>query len=423
MSIKTFDIKEGIKAHLIKTNLFKTNLICITLTVPIRRKDVTKNALIPFLLKRGTISLKDQYEINKKLEEMYGATYDCGIDKSGDNQLIKFYIESVNDNFLPEKCNNLKESLDTIIEIVFNPLIENGTFKEEFLEIEKNNLKNLIESKIDNKDKYAFDKCISAMYGENGFGIYKFGYSEDLNLINIKNISEYYFELINSAKIDIYVSGDIEFDETKKIIEENKQLEKLNNREENCVIASKNKDNIEINEKVLEEKMNINQGKLVMGYDVFSKQENIHTIGLVYNAILGDGANSMLFQNVRERESLAYTARSNFIKQKQNIFVRCGIEIENYEKAVKTIKEQLINIENGEFTDEDILNAKKYLISSIQSIETEQDTQIVFLIGQELQKEEYTIEEYINRINKVSKQEIIEFAKTVKLNTIYFLRN
>ena len=358
MSKNTFEIKEGIKAHFIKTDLFKTNLICLMLTVPMKKEDVTKNTLIPFLLKRGTTNLIDQYQISKKLEGMYGAVYDCGIDKVGDNQLIKFYIESVNDNFLPEKCDILKQSLDTIFEIVFNPLMENGKFKEEFLDVEKNNLKKVIESKIDNKDKYAYDNCISAMYNNSGFGIYKYGYIEDLEKITLEDISNHYKKLIDTAKIDIYISGDINEESTKKILEENENIIRLNSRKENLKISD-NSDRKQVQEvNIVEEKMNINQGKLVIGLDVFSNQENIHNIGLVYNAILGDGANSMMFQNVREKESLAYSARSNFIKQKQNIFIRCGIEIENYEKAVEVIKEQLKNIEDGNFSDKDIEIAK-----------------------------------------------------------------
>ena len=422
MSKNTFEIKEGIKAHLIKTNLFKTNLICVTLTVPLKREEVTKNTLIPFLLKRGTENFKNQYEISKKLEELYGAVYDCGIDKVGDNQLIKFYIETVNDKFLPEKCDILKQSIDVILDIIFNPLMENECFKEEFLEVEKNNLRKVIESKIDNKDKYAYDNCISAMYKDKGFGIYKYGYCEDLEAINLQDISNHYKKLVNSAKLDIYISGDIDENNTKDILFQNENIVKLNPRKEDYILDStnKNEENKEIN--IIEEKMNINQGKLVIGLDVFSKQENSPIIGLVYNAILGDGANSMMFQNVREKESLAYSARSNYIKQKQNVFIRCGIEIDKYEKAVEVIKEQLKNIEDGNFEEKDIENAKKYLISGIQSIETEQDTQIVFYIGHELSKIDYSIEEYIEKVKNVTKQEIIDFAGTMKINTIYFLK-
>ena len=116
MEKNVIELKEGVKVHLIKTDLFKTNLICLMLTVPLSKEDVTKNTLIPFLLKRGTKNLKDQYQINKKLEEMYGTVYDCGIDKVGDNQLIKLFF-SVSKN---SSLNNpfSKIGLKTISKII-----------------------------------------------------------------------------------------------------------------------------------------------------------------------------------------------------------------------------------------------------------------------------------------------------------------
>ncbi len=119
MDEKIIELKKGIKLHLIKTELFKTNLACVIITVPLKRETVTLNTLIPFLLKRGTNNLKTQYEINDKLENLYGSTYDCGIDKSGDNQVIKFYMEGINDKFLPGKEELLKQNLDLLFELVF----------------------------------------------------------------------------------------------------------------------------------------------------------------------------------------------------------------------------------------------------------------------------------------------------------------
>ena len=92
MEYKQIEIKKGIKLHTIKTEKFKTNLIAIMLTTKLDRENVTKNALIPAVLRRGTKNLITQEEINKKLEEMYGASLDCGLDKTGDNQVLKFYI-------------------------------------------------------------------------------------------------------------------------------------------------------------------------------------------------------------------------------------------------------------------------------------------------------------------------------------------
>ena len=171
------------------------------------------------------------------------------------------------------------------------------------------------------------------------------------------------------------------------------------------------------------EKMDVTQGKLVIGLDVLSKQENLQPVAIVYNSILGNGANSMLFQNVREKASLAYTVKSTYIRQKSNIFIRAGIEIENYEKALELIKEQLNNIETGNFTEEDIENAKCFLISGIKAIPEEQDSELIFYIGAEISKTEENLDFYISQIEKVTKDEIIEFAKKIQYNMIYFLKD
>ena len=423
MGEKQFEIKKGIKVHLLKNNIFKTNLICIMLTVPIKRENVTLNALIPFLLKRGTNNLKEQSEISKKLEEMYGASYDCGIDKIGDNQALKFYIETINDNYSLKPENLLKQSMDLLLEIVFNPLMEDGVFKSDFLETEKENLRKVIDSKIDNKDYFAFNNCIETMYGESGFGLYKYGYSQDIENISIENISNYYNTLVKEAKIDIYVSGNFEEENIKSIILENENIQKLNDRKENFIInnsSTESKENVE-NIKEIKQKMNINQGKLVIGLDILLNKKDMQYAGIVYNSILGDGASSFLFQNVREKAGLAYTAKSQFNRMKSNIFIRCGIEIKNYDKAIQIIKEQLDNIKNGDFTNEDLKNAKMYIISGIKGIETEQDTEIIFYIGQEISRIRNNIEEYIEKINNVKREDIIEIANNIQINTIYFL--
>ena len=103
MEYKQTELKEGIKLHMINTDKFKTNLIAIFMTTKLTREDVTKNAVISAILRRGSKSMPTQEEISKKMEEMYGASFDCGLDKTGDNQVLKFYLETINDNFLPQK--------------------------------------------------------------------------------------------------------------------------------------------------------------------------------------------------------------------------------------------------------------------------------------------------------------------------------
>lgn len=130
-----------------------------------------------------------------------------------------------------------------------------------------------------------------------------------------------------------------------------------------------------------------------------------------------------MFQNVREKASLAYTARSNYVRQKNNIYIRCGIEIDNYEKALKIIREQLEEMKSGNFTEEDLQNAKKYMVSGLQSVQDEQDSEITYYIGQELSGKLTTFDEYIEEVNKVSIEDVKNVASKIKINIIYFLRN
>lgn len=422
MEYKQIEIKKGIKLHTIKTEKFKTNLIAIMLTTKLNRENVTKNALIPAVLRRGTKNLTTQEEINKKLEEMYGASLDCGLDKTGDNQVLKFYIETVNDEFLPQEAENmLKTSLEKIFEFVFNPYLENGCFKKEYVEQEKENIKQIIDGKIDNKARYSLDRCIEEMYKDQPYGLYKYGYVEDMKDINEKNLYEYYKQLINECKIDIFVSGIID-EKTENIIKNNENIIKLKDREpqynEPEIIAKKSE-----KENDVQESMDVTQGKLIIGMDLDINDDNLRFDVMIYNSIFGGSANSKLFQNVREKASLAYTASSSYYRFKNNIFINCGIEIKNYEKALEIIKQQIEDMKKGDFTDEEVENAKKGIIASIKTIDDEQDTEITYFFSQELSKSKCNIEQYKDRISEVTKEKVVDVANKVSVNTVYFLKD
>lgn len=422
MQYKEQEIKQGIKLHTISTDKFKTNLIAVFLTTKLTRENVTKNALTSMVLRRGSKTMPSQEEISKQMEEMFGATFDCGLDKTGDNQVLKFYIETINDNFLPQNGEDLlKQGLEKILEIVFNPYVENEGFKPEYIEQEKNNIIQRIDGKIDNKARYALDRCIEEMYKDKPFGLFKFGYKEDLEKIDEKNLYEYYKELISTCKIDIYVSGKVG-EETKSVIEENENIKSLNERTPDYIVPQAEEKRVQ-EEKILTESMEVTQGKLVLGLDVNIKTEKEKYATLLYNAILGGSANSKMFQNVREKAHLAYVASSSYLRYKNNIFVNCGIEISNYEKALELIKKQIDDMKKGDFTEEDIENGKKGIIANLRTSEDEQDTEIAYSFGQELTKLKTSLEEYIASVQSVTKQDIIDIANLVNINTIYFLKD
>ncbi len=423
MKYKQTELKKGIKLHTIDTDKFKTNLIAVFMTTKLSRENVTKNAVISALLRRGSKTMPSQEEISKQMEEMYGASFDCGLDKTGDNQVLKFYLETVNDNFLPQKGEDmLKLSVEKLLEIVFNPYLENESFKPEYVEQEKSNIKQRIEAKIDNKARYSMDRCIEEMYKEEPFGLYKFGYIEDLEKMDGKNLYEYYKKLVETCKIDLFVSGMVQ-DDMNEIVCNNENIKKLQERTPDYVVPKQINKDLPEKENIVTESMEVTQGKLILGLNVKLNKEEARYDALVYNSILGGSANSKMFQNVREKAHLAYVASSTYLRYKNNIFVNCGIEIGNYEKALELIKQQINDMKKGVFTEEDIKNAKKGIIASIKTIDDEQDTGITYYFGQELSQNEVSLEEYMDKIEKVRKEDVIHVAENVAIHTIYFLKD
>lgn len=421
-NVINLEIKKGINLHIIKTNKFKTNLLSVFLSTPLEKEKVTFNALIPAVLRRGSKNMPSQDEISIVLEEMYGATFDCGIDKIGDDQVLKFYLETINNEFLLEG-DNLNDAIRILLEVVFNPLVDNKEFNKEYVESEIKNLKQVIEGRKDSKATYAYERCIEEIYKDKPYSLYKYGDISDLDKIDPKNLYQQYIDLINNCKIDIFISGNIEEDIKEKVIN-NENVQKL--KERNAIYVINNKESRKKEQKEEQEvsdSMDVNQGKLIFGLEILEENDKDKYTALVYNAILGGTPTSKMFQNVREKNSLAYTASSSFIRQKANIFIKCGIDIPNYKKAIKIIKEQLEDMKKGEFTDKNIEEAKTNIISTINFIPDEQDTELMYYFSQELSGYEMGYEEYIEKINSITRDEIVELAKRVQINTIYFLTN
>lgn len=423
MQNKEKQITQGIKIQTINTaNKFKTNLISIFLTTKLNRKDITKKALLLSILGRGTKNLTSQEEINKKLEELYGAEINYGIDKLCDDHVIKAYIEVISEEYLYQKENIVQQSINLLCDIIFNPLTENDKFKQQYFDEEKENLKQIIESKKDNKALYAYTRCIEEMYKNTPYSLYKYGYIEDLEEITNEELYEFYKKVLKECKIDIIASGNFKEEEIEKNIEKNIKNAKLQSREiEDLYIQNEKKEKTNI--KIKKEKMDVTQAKLVIGLDIIDCSKKDKPAIAIYNAILGGGANSKLFQNVREKEHLAYTVSSLYIKNKNNIIIRSGIDVEKYDKTLEIIKKQIQDMKDGKFLEKDIENAKKLVTASHKSMQDEQDSQIAYVFSKEMEQNKTRVEEYIQEIKNIQKQEIMNVANKIEINTVYMLSN
>lgn len=411
-------ISEKVFIHILKTDKFKSNIIAAFFLTDLNKNEITKNALVPAVLRRGTSKLQTMKAIATKMNDMYGALFDASTDKIGDKQAMQFYISCIDDKYALENEPLFLDSLNFLYDVIYSPKLVNGIFDEEYVSQEKETLRELIKSKINNKAVYANYRALEAMFEDDPYGIYKYGREEDLEEINAKNLYEQYTNILEKSEKHFYVAGDVDTEKIKEFFFSKFEKSDFSNDK----IMRTKKSTLNLTEKKIIDKMEVTQGKLVLGYDVDIEltPENFYKMTM-YNAILGGSSNSKLFQNVREKASLAYTTRSTYLKHKGVLLVTAGIELDKYDKALELIKIQVDDMKKGNFTDEDVRDAKVFLENIFNSCLDDEMTMIELSIGQFILGINDTIEEMIENIKKVTKEDIVEVANKLRPVVNYYL--
>lgn len=408
-------LNNGINLYIDTTDKFKT----VTINLYIHNQlgeEATKYALLPAVLKRGTSSIKTYKEMVKFLENLYGTTMAVSVYKKGERHLQQYRLELPQEEYIKE--NILEEGVKFLKELVFNPLTEGNAFNKDYVLQEKEIHKNLIDSRINDKTKYAVDRCYEEMCKGEPFAIFELGKSEDLEVIDEKNLYHYYQNCINTLPIDIYVVGNVD----PKYVEEVFRKYFAFQRGQILNIPSPNiyKEVKEV--KYVTENLEVTQGKLTLGFrtNIPSNSEEYFPL-LVYSGVLGGGPFSKLFMNVRERASLAYYAYSRLERFKGLMVVSCGIEIENYNKALDIILKQLKEIEEGNISDYELDSTIKALKTSLNAMKDNATSKSDYYLSQKIAGVDLNIEEFIKKVEKVTKEDVVEVAKKVKLDTVYFM--
>ena len=410
-NLKTLEIGKNVKLTLIPESKFKTNLISVYIQRKLDRNEVTKNALLPGILKSGCNKYKTLGQLTDREEELYGSYLHAGASKRGESQVLGFSILSVNEKYLDEKI--LGQCIEFLNEIINNPLVIDGGFNEEYLNIEKEILKDSIMSIINDKGNYAMKRTNEIMFEGEPYSINGKGYIEDLDTIDRVSLYEHYKEVLKTSPIEIMIEGEFEESEVVELIKEKFQFDRGN------IIDIPKEEYY----KEVKENMDIAQGKLVMGYRCnvdYLDEEKYYSL-LLGSRILGGGADSKLFINVREKESLCYTIYSTIQKSKSTMMVCSGIEAQNYEKTVNLVKEQVQKLKDGDITESEISNAKIAFINSLNSLNDEIGRISDFYFSQSISKNKSDLDQIKNMINKSTKEDIVEAVKNIELDTIYFL--
>lgn len=406
------------KIYKINDNKFKSIYISYNFTMPVESNDIfSNNSVLGALMAKSSMKFPNQKEIERYLNGLYGASYDVNVEKFGDLYNLEFRAEVINKKFLPEKEDVLEDMLSFISSMIYEPAdwtIENISREKEFI-LER------INERKDEKLKYGVQKMEELLCGGEPFGNFLFGNVEDVLKIDKNILIDSYKKLI-CEPVTIIISGNLDgYDNIDELF--NKYFKNKIKSNDICALDYNTRKNNDIKFEEVKEEQDTTQSILSLGFKVIdSSMEDFYALNL-YNDILGTTPSSKLFQNVREKESLAYTVRSRYYRFKSMLVIYAGINKENYTKAVDLIKEQIESMKKGEITTEEFTSAKDSLMADLNEWKDSKVAmaKMVFSNIIAYNDSNITIDQMRENINKVTLEDVIRVANKVNLEKIFYL--
>ncbi|WP_338543246.1 EF-P 5-aminopentanol modification-associated protein YfmF [Paenibacillus tundrae] len=412
--------RKQFRIHVLPTKRFKTFAISLYAGVPLQEDTVTKVALTPFVLRRGTESYPETTQFREQLEHLYGAGFGFDVYKRGDYQIVQFRMDTINDSFVGGDEQLLDRSFAFLGEVLTRPAQENGHFRSSYVQAERETVRKKLESIVNDKMRYAAERSIEEMCKHEPYRLHPLGERKDLSTIEPQGLTNSYQSWLQDASMDLYVVGDTTLEEVENLVERHFNVERVTSADYHAQEASVG-DN-EVNTVV--ERMSVSQGKLNMGLRTsITYRDPEYASALLYNGILGGYPHSKLFVNVREKESLAYYASSRYDGHKGIATIQSGIEIPNYEKAVTIIKQQLEEMKSGAITDLEMSQTKAMIRNLLKEMQDSAYEMIAYDFNRQLSGKDRTVEELLNQVESVSKVDVQQAAEKFRLDTIYFLRD
>ena len=403
----------------IPTEKFKTNCLSLSLLRPLRREEAALNALLPDVLLRGCEMCPDMGKISAWLDQRYGAGIQTTVRKKGEVQAVGFFLDYINERYALEGEHLTEEICALLGSFLMEPVLEGGVFRKDYVDGEKANLVNAIMAQINDKRTYASVRLRQEMFRKERYGVSKFGEKEDVEAITPESLYAHYRKVLTHSRIELIFTGMADTEGLKKALSRalaglpRGQVDELGT---------------ELGEmprepRFLTETMDVTQGKLVMGFRTgITAGDADYPALLMMNGVYGGSLGSKLFMNVREKLSLCYYASSGVDRFKGNMVVASGVDTENYERAKDEILSQLEACRRGEISREELESTRSYLISGLKTGQDSPYQLDDFHLSQLVDGVQFTTEDLIEGIQRVTVSEIQAAAEKIKLDTVYFLK-
>lgn len=411
-----YNIRPGVKLHIIPTNQFKTTQIIINLTAKHEKRTVTYRSLLANILELASTKYPDQSLIAKKTASMFGASFGTDLQKYGQVHCFRYLLRLPNEKYLDTDESLLDTGFDFLNEIIFNPLKSENGFDNAIFEREKNNMIADFRSIKEDRQTYAMQQLVD-LYFQNDQAIPSYGELAELEKIANLALMEYHEKMLNEDQVDIFVLGNI--DENQVVNKASELAFIAREPKEYDLFYQQDLKNV-VEQKV--ETFSVTQAKYNLAYHFdINRKTNEKYAALVFNALLGATPLSKLFINVREKASLAYYATSNYSPTTQLLTIQTGIDSSKLAQVQEIIFQQISDIQAGIFSDVELERVQKYLINSYEVALDSPRSILNKSILNALLNRDTTQAEWIEKINDVTKKDIVNVAQKLKLQATYLM--
>jgi len=416
--IKTIELFPGVTLRCCRDNRFKQGILSLQFLRPMCREEAALNALLPAVLLRGTKTCPDMRSITLRLDDLYGASVGALVRRIGDIQATGLSCGFIDDRFALEGDAIFAPMMAFLEEILLDPVTENDCFLDAYVQTEKQNLIWAIEAQRNDKRSYANNQMLKIMCRDDSYGIPRLGEIEDVEAITSQRLYAHYRKILQESPIHVFYVGSADPETVAETLRP--MLGKL---AKHPIVLPKQTGFAPVAFSEHEEVLDVAQGKLCLGYATpINLRHPEYAAIQVCNTILGAGMTSKLFMQVREKMSLCYDIGSGFHGSKGIMLVAAGIEFEKKEIVQQEILHQLQLICDGSVSSEELTAAKEALLSNLRSTHDSPGAIEGYYASAALSGIGMTPAEFMEAIEKVSVQNVADAAKTLKLQTVYFLR-
>lgn len=395
---------------------FKTSRLTLNLVTGLDRASASANALLPAVLRRGTVRCPDMESLSAVLDTLYGANIDYTVRKKGERQCVGFAAGFIDDGFTPHGERLLEPVAQQLGELLLEPVTRDGCFLSEYVDSEKANLIDAIRALKNDKRDWADIRLMQEMCAGEPYSVLRLGDEETAGAITADALYRHGQELMASSRVELIYCGGAEERRVKDAVLS--ALAKLPRGSQTPLPPVRRAAAPETPRCIIET-MDVTQGKLAMGYRCTSDD---YPAMVLANLIFGGTSNSKLFLNVREKYSLCYYASSSYARSKGILTVSSGVEVTDFERAEEEIERQLHAVQQGDWEDWEQEGALQAIRTSLLSLTDSQGALENFYLGQIASGATETPEELASSLQQVTKERIVAAARTVTPDTVYFLR-